>query len=170
VRREGAALLDRHGPVVWSRRFGPDQTEWAMSALPLGGYVKMLDSRDPGTAPDDSKDLAREFTRQNVWKRIAIVAAGPVANFILAIVAHGRLFIGGKEEPGTRLRGMAESTAVYQAGVRGGDAVTAVNGKEVRSWTELRWEIVRAAMDKRAAELELLRRRRRTLPCDPARE
>jgi regulator of sigma E protease len=143
------------GRIVWSRRFGPDQTEWAISALPIGGYVKMLDARDPSTAPTDSKDLAHEFTRQSVWKRIAIVAAGPVANFILAIVVMAAVYVGGKEEPGTRLRGMAESTAVYQAGVRGGDAVTAVNGKEVRSWTELRWEIVRAAMDKRAAELAL---------------
>jgi regulator of sigma E protease len=47
------------GKVVWSRRFGPDQTEWAVSALPLGGYVKMLDSRDPTWAPVGREDLAR---------------------------------------------------------------------------------------------------------------
>ena len=143
------------GRVVWSRRFGPDQTEWAISALPLGGYVKMLDARDPSTAPTDEKDLAREFTRQNVWKRIAIVAAGPLANFLLAIVVIAGLYMSGKDEPGTRLRAMPETSAVYLAGVRGGDAVTAVNGREVQSWAELRWELVRAALDKRAAELEL---------------
>jgi regulator of sigma E protease len=141
------------GRVVWSRRFGPDQTEWAISALPLGGYVKMLDARDPSTAPVGDQDLDREFTRQSVWKRIAIVAAGPLANFILAIVVTAAVYMGGKDEPGTRLRGMADTSAVYQAGVRGGDAITAVNGRAVLSWTELRWEIVRAAMDKRAAEL-----------------
>ncbi|MDB5747056.1 MAG: rseP, partial [Massilia sp.] len=54
------------GKVVWSRRFGPDQTEWAVSALPLGGYVQMLDSRDPQTAPKDEKESARDFMRQNV--------------------------------------------------------------------------------------------------------
>jgi len=143
------------GRIVWSRRFGPDQTEWAISALPIGGYVKMLDARDPSTAPTDDKDLAREFTRQNVWKRIAIVAAGPIANFLLAIVVIAAIYVSGKDEPGTRLRGMAETSAVYQAGVRGGDAVTAVDGDPVQSWTELRWAMVRAALDKRAAELTL---------------
>ncbi|NIA52586.1 RIP metalloprotease RseP [Massilia sp. TW-1] len=143
------------GRIVWSRRFGPDQTEWAISALPIGGYVKMLDARDPATAPTNDADLPREFTRQNVWKRIAIVAAGPVANFILAIFLMAALFMHGKEEPGTRLRPMAPASAVYQAGVRGGDVVTAVNGRPVQSWTELRWELVRAAVDKHAAELAL---------------
>ena len=143
------------GRIVWSRRFGPDQTEWAISALPIGGYVKMLDARDPTTAPTNDADLPREFTRQNVWKRIAIVAAGPIANFILAIVVMAALFMHGKEEPGTRLRAMPEASAVYKAGVRCGDVVTAVNGKPVQSWTELRWEIVRAAIDKHAVELTL---------------
>jgi regulator of sigma E protease len=143
------------GRIVWSRRFGPDQTEWAISALPIGGYVKMLDARDPTTGPIADQDAAREFTRQSVWKRIAIVAAGPLANFLLAIVVMGLLFMHGKQEPGTRLRAMAPATAVYQAGVRGGDSVVAVNGRPVQSWTELRWEIVRAAIDKQPADLEL---------------
>jgi len=143
------------GRVVWSRRFGPDGTEWAVSALPIGGYVKMLDARDPSTGPIDEQDRAREFTGQNVWKRIAIVAAGPIANFLLAIVVLAGLFMHGKDEPGTRLRPMAQTTAAYQAGVRGGDQVSAVNGRPVQSWTELRWEIVRAAMDKRDADLQM---------------
>ena len=143
------------GRVVWSRRFGPDQTEWAVSALPIGGYVKMLDKRDPTTGPVADADLAREFTGQNVWKRIAIVAAGPIANFLLAIVVIAGLYMHGKDEPGTRLRAMAPETVAYQAGIRGGDAVTAVNGRPVQAWTELRWEIIRAAMDKREAELQL---------------
>jgi regulator of sigma E protease len=143
------------GRIVWSRRFGPDQTEWAISALPIGGYVKMLDARDPATGPIADRDAAREFTRQSVWKRIAIVAAGPIANFLLAILVMAALFMHGKEEPGTRLRAMAPAAVAYQAGMRGGDSITAVNGRPVQSWTELRWEIVRAAMDKRAAEFEL---------------
>jgi len=143
------------GRVVWSRRFGPDQTEWAVSALPIGGYVKMLDARDPATGPIPDADRAREFTGQNVWKRIAIVAAGPVANFLLAIVVIAALYMHGKDEPGTRLRAMAPDTVVYQAGIRGGDAVSAVDGRAIVAWTELRWAIIRAAMDKRAAELEL---------------
>jgi regulator of sigma E protease len=73
------------GRVVWSRRFGADQTEWAVSILPIGGYVKLVDSRDPASAPVDASEEAREFTRQSVWKRIAIIAAGPAVNFIVAI-------------------------------------------------------------------------------------
>jgi regulator of sigma E protease len=143
------------GRVVWSRRFGPDQTEWAVSILPVGGYVKLVDSRDPGSAPVDAGEEAREFTRQNVWKRIAIIAAGPAVNFIVAIVLMAGLFMVGKEEPGTRLRAMQPNTAAYVAGMRGGDAVSAVNGKAVDTWGDLRWELVQAAMDKREAELQL---------------
>ncbi|QJE01761.1 RIP metalloprotease RseP [Massilia forsythiae] len=143
------------GRVVWSRRFGADQTEWALSLLPFGGYVKMVDSRDPDCAPRDAAEAAREFTRQNVWKRIAIIAAGPITNFILAIGLLAALFMVGKDEPGTRLRAMAPDTPAYVAGMRGGDAVLAVNGKPVQSWSDLRWEIGQAAVDKREAELTL---------------
>ena len=64
-------------------------TEYVISALPLGGYVKMLDERE-GFVPDDQKHLA--FNRKPVLQRIAIVAAGPIANFLLAIVAYWFLF------------------------------------------------------------------------------
>ena len=143
------------GKVVWSRRFGPDQTEWAVSALPLGGYVKMLDARDPDAPPMAGEDLKREFTRQGVWRRIAIVAAGPLANFVLAIVIFTGLSMSGTVEPSTRLRAVAETSAAYGAGLRGGEKVTAVNGKPVAGWTELRWEIMQAIVDKREARLDV---------------
>jgi regulator of sigma E protease len=143
------------GKVVWSRRFGPDQTEWAVSMLPLGGYVKMLDARDPDAPAMDQADLQREFTRQNVWRRIAIVAAGPLANFLLAIVLFAGLAMAGTVEPSTKLRAPAEKSVAYQAGLRGGEKVAAVNGKEVASWTELRWEIMQAIVDKRDARLDV---------------
>lgn len=143
------------GRVVWSRRFGKDQTEWAVSMLPLGGYVKMLDARDPETAPTDDADLDREFTRQNVWKRIAIVAAGPLANFLLAIGLMAALYMHGVDEPSARLREVAVASQAAKAGVRGGDTVVAVNGNPVRSWIELRWQVMQAAIDKADARLEL---------------
>ena len=71
------------GRVIAARRFGRDGTEWALSAIPLGGYVKMADERE-GDVP--AADLPRAFNRQNVWKRIAIVAAGPPANLLLAVL------------------------------------------------------------------------------------
>jgi regulator of sigma E protease len=143
------------GKVVWSRRFGPDQTEWAVSMLPLGGYVKMLDARDPDAPAMDEADLRREFTRQSVWRRIAIVAAGPLANFLLAIILFAALAMAGTVEPSTKLRAPAEKSLAYQAGLRGGEKVAAVNGKAVASWTELRWEIMQAIVDKRDARLDV---------------
>lgn len=141
------------GKVLWSRRVGPDQTEWALSALPLGGYVQFLDSRDPATAPTSEADRARDFVRQNVWKRIAIVAAGPTANFLLAIALFAALFLHGVEEPGTKLRPMAENTPAYAAGLRGGDSVVVVNGEAVAGWSDLRWQITHMAIEKTDAKL-----------------
>src|SRR3990172_8377536 len=71
------------GRVLASRRYGRDQTEWAVAAFPLGGYVKMLDEREGEVGP---QDLARAFNRQSVYRRTVIVAAGPAANFLLAIL------------------------------------------------------------------------------------
>ncbi|HEU4373727.1 MAG TPA: RIP metalloprotease RseP [Telluria sp.] len=144
------------GKVVWSRRFGPDQTEWAVSMLPLGGYVKMLDARDPDAPAMNEADLSREFTRQTVWRRIAIVAAGPLANFLLAIVLFAGLAMAGTVEPSTKLRAPAEQSAAYQAGLRGGEKVAAVNGKPVAGWTELRWEVMQAIVDKHDARLDVV--------------
>jgi regulator of sigma E protease len=143
------------GKIVWSRRFGRDQTEWAISALPIGGYVKMLDKRDPSTAPADDSELAREFTSQTALKRMAIIAAGPAANFLLAIIVFAALFMHGVLEPTARLAAGNQASAAWRAGIRGGDTVVAVNGDAVRSWPELHWQILSAAVDKREANLEL---------------
>jgi regulator of sigma E protease len=146
------------GNVVWSRRFGKDQTEWAISALPLGGYVKMLDAREGNLDDLPASDLAREFTRQNVWKRIAIVAAGPLANFLLAIAVLTALFMHGVPEPATRLRAVLEQTSAHQAGLLGGDTVLAVNGNPVAGWSEMSWELMQAVLkQKPTVELQLER-------------
>jgi regulator of sigma E protease len=136
------------GKVVWSRRFGPDQTEWAISALPLGGYVKMLDAREGELSGLPEADLKREFTRQNVWKRIAIVAAGPAANFLIAIVLFAGLFMHGIEEPSSKISVRAAASAAAQAGLQSGDVITAINDQPVQVWSELRWQFIQAAIDK----------------------
>ncbi|WP_332851625.1 RIP metalloprotease RseP [Duganella sp. S19_KUP01_CR8] len=153
------------GKVVWSRRFGPDQTEWAVSALPLGGYVKMLDSREGDLGDLPPEDLKREFTRQNVWKRIAIVAAGPLANFLIAIVLFAGLYMHGVEEPTSKISVRANEvataasvpTAAWSAGLRSGDVVTAVNEQPVAVWSELRWNLIQAAIDKQEARIAVER-------------
>jgi regulator of sigma E protease len=142
------------GKVVWSRRVGPDQTEWAISALPLGGYVKMLDGRETDVSGLPPEELKREFTRQNVWKRIAIVAAGPLANFLIAIVLFAGLFMHGIEEPSSKISVRASTSAAALAGMRTGDTVTSINGQQIASWSDLRWELIQAAVDKTEARIE----------------
>jgi regulator of sigma E protease len=143
------------GKVIFSRRFGPDQTEWAVSALPLGGYVKMLDAREQDLANLSAEDLKREFTRQTVWRRIAIVAAGPIANFLLAILIFAGLYSYGIPEPTTKLRAVPERSIAYQAGLRGGELITAVNGEPVEIWSDLRWKLIQLAVEKKPAQLDV---------------
>ncbi|CAG2143956.1 RIP metalloprotease RseP [Cupriavidus numazuensis] len=127
---------------------GRDHTEWTVAAIPLGGYVKMLDERerDPEhDAPIDPAELPRAFNRQSVGKRFIIVAAGPLANFALAIVLYFGLFTGGMREPAPILATPAAGTMAAEAGVREGDRVLSLqaNGREeaVRSWNELRMAV-----------------------------
>lgn len=145
------------GKIVYSRRVGPDQTEWAISILPFGGYVKMLDAREQDLAGLSADELKREFTRQSVWKRIAIVAAGPLANFILAIVVFAGLYSYGIPEPTTRLRTVPEKTVAYDAGLRGGELISSVNGEPVAIWSDLRWKVMQLALEKNVARLDVQR-------------
>lgn len=130
------------GRILWSRRFGRDGTEWALSAVPMGGYVKMADEREGPVAP---ADLPRAFNRQKVWKRIAIVAAGPVANLLLAVALFAATFIAGV--PGQRavLADPPAGSAAAAAGVREGDLVVAVDGTPVQSLQDLRWRLLAAS-------------------------
>ena len=145
------------GKVVFSRRLGRDQTEWAISILPLGGYVKMLDAREQDVSALTAQELQREFTRQNVWRRIAIVVAGPLANFMLAIAIFSALYVYGTPEPVARLRAVAENTAAYQAGLRGGELSVAVNDEPVQIWADLRWKLIQLTLEKTPARLQVQR-------------
>ncbi|MEO8408038.1 MAG: RIP metalloprotease RseP, partial [Oxalobacteraceae bacterium] len=145
------------GKVIFSRRFGADQTEWVISALPLGGYVKMLDAREQNLDEFPAQDRQREFTSQNVWKRIAIVAAGPISNFILAILLFASLYVHGVPEPIAQIRIVPEQSVAYEAGLRGGERVTAINGEAIELWSDLRWKMVQLAVEKSAAKLNISR-------------
>ncbi|MBP0589091.1 RIP metalloprotease RseP [Paraburkholderia sp. LEh10] len=132
-----------------SRKTG---TEWTIAALPLGGYVKMLDEREEG-APIAPADLPYAFNRQSVGKRIAIVAAGPIANFILAVVLFAAVFATGVTEPAAIVAAPAADTVAARAGFDGGEKVVAVRDADggesepVRSWSDLRWKLLGAAFD-----------------------
>ncbi|HEY9397339.1 MAG TPA: RIP metalloprotease RseP, partial [Burkholderiales bacterium] len=141
------------GSPLFARKLGRDQTEWAIAAIPLGGYVKMVDERE-GQVP--TADLPRAFNRQNVWKRFAIVAAGPVANFLLAIALYAALFIGGVQELKPIAGAPAANSIAAAAGVQNGDTVQAVNGESVRSWQDVRWLLLEFAFDRESATLDVL--------------
>ena len=141
------------GRLVWSRRLGRDRTEWALSAIPLGGYVKMADEREGHV---DRADLPRAFNRQSVWRRIAIVAAGPFANLLLAVLLFAGTYAAGIPGQHALLAEPPASTAAAAADIRAGDRVVAVDGEPVGSWQELRWRIVRA-QGNAAVDLSLAR-------------
>jgi regulator of sigma E protease len=143
------------GRVIWSKRFGRDQTEWALSVLPLGGYVKMLDVRDHD-GEIAAEDMPREFTSQTVGKRIAIVIAGPLANFLLAIAILAGVYVHGMPEPVARVA-VAESSSAQRAGLQQGDLITEVNGESVRSWAEFRWQLIQAVMREQSVRLTVQR-------------
>jgi len=130
------------GRVIWSRRVGRDGTEWAISALPLGGYVKMVDEREGEVLP---LDRPRAFNRQSVWKRSAIVAAGPLANLLLAVLLFTGTYLVGI--PGQRavLAPPPAASPAAAAGLVEGDVVLAVDDTSVRSWQDLRWRLLRAS-------------------------
>lgn len=130
----------------WTR--GADNTEFTLSSIPLGGYVKMLDEREGEVA---ASELPRAFNRQRLSKRAAIVAAGPAANLLLAVVLFAVVALVGVREPVAILGAPPAQSAAAVAGVQGGERVVAVaqDGAQepVQSWTGLRWTLLNAAMN-----------------------
>ncbi|EGJ12247.1 RIP metalloprotease RseP [Rubrivivax benzoatilyticus] len=145
------------GRVLFSRVRGADRTEFVVCALPLGGYVKMLDERE---APVARHELHRAFNRQPLSRRAAIVVAGPAANLLLAVLLYAAAHWIGIEEPKAVLGTPPAGSAVEAAGLRAGDWVRAVSRDgqswdEVDSMTDLRWQVTQAAMQGRSLELEV---------------
>jgi len=126
------------GKPFWSRtdRHG---TEFAVAAIPLGGYVKMLDERE-GPVPNEQLDQA--FNRKNVWQRIAIVAAGPLANFLLAIVAYWAIFVVGTTTVAPLVGDVTPASPAAKAGFERGDEIVAIQGESVRAWDEINLKLV----------------------------
>ena len=132
---------------------GKDGTEWVLAVFPLGGYVKMF-----GEGSDDEveeHESHRAFNRKSVGRRFAIVAAGPLANLLLAIVLYWGLYVGGSDElrPLIAPAAEVEVSLAHDAGVRDGDLVLSVNGDEVKSWQDLRWALLRYAIDREEVRL-----------------
>ena len=121
------------GKVLWSWR-DKQGTEYALAALPLGGYVKMLDEREGDVAPED-RHLA--FNNKTVWQRIAIVAAGPLANFLLAILLFWILLLQGQRDLIPVIDSVAPGSVAAQAGLEKGQEIVAVDGLATPTWQAL---------------------------------
>ena len=141
------------GRMVWQKRLGRDQTVWAISLFPLGGYVKMLDERE-GEVPADEQH--RAFNRQSVGERSVIVAAGPLANFALAIVLYWAIFMVGSQELLPILGKPPAGTPAAMATISNGDQVRAVDGRFVATWNDLRWLLLQKAAEQESVELEII--------------
>ena len=141
------------GRVIWQKRLGRDQTEWALSIFPLGGYVKMLDEREGDVAPEEA---ARAFNRQSVGKRSLIVAAGPVANFVLAILLYWMVFMQGSNELLPILGTPPEGSPAAAASIQNGEQVRSVDGQAVATWDDFRWLLLQKAVDQESVDLEVI--------------
>jgi regulator of sigma E protease len=140
------------GTPLWRRRLGADQTEWVIAAFPLGGYVKMLDEREGDVAPQEQH---RAFNRQSVYRRIAIVAAGPVANFVLAIAVYWAVFLHGVPGMKPVLGAALPATPAAQAGFAAGETILRIGDQPVQTWEDVRWALLEQAVDKGSVTLEV---------------
>jgi len=132
------------GRPIFAKRFSPGGTEWVVAALPLGGYVKMLDEREGQVAP---QELPLAFNRKSVWRRIVIVAAGPVANFLLAIALYWVLFVSGVPDARPVIAKPPAQSIAAMAGLERGDTLVRINGEAIESWQEARWRLLQLAVD-----------------------
>jgi len=140
------------GRVIWSRRYGRDQTEWAISAFPLGGYVKMLDEREGEVAP---QDLARAFNRQSVHRRCVIVVAGPAANFVLAILLYWLIYMHGVPGLSPVIGAVAPGSPAAAAQFAPGETLIKIGPQAVATWQDARWLLLKHAVEKSVIVLEV---------------
>ncbi|MCT9809149.1 RIP metalloprotease RseP [Acidovorax sp. Be4] len=134
-------------------------TEFVLAAFPLGGYVRMLDEREAPVAPEE-RHLA--FNNQSLRARAAIVAAGPAANLLLAVLLYASVNWLGVQEPKPYLASPAAGSLAQKAGLRGAELVQAVARGEgpwepVVSFDELRWVLARSALEGQDVRLEIVR-------------
>ncbi|MET1117080.1 MAG: RIP metalloprotease RseP [Comamonas sp.] len=141
----------------WTPKGSP--TEFVLAVFPLGGYVRMLDEREGAVAPEE-RHLA--FNNKPLRSRAAIVAAGPAANLLLAVLLYAGVNWIGIEEPQPYLASPAAGSLAQAAGLRGGERVQAVARGDgplepVQSFDEVRWALARAALEGENARLEIMR-------------
>ena len=154
------------GKPLWQKTFGRDKTEFILAAIPLGGFVKMLDEREleaereenPQVVPIhfSEADLNRAFNRQAVWKRMLIVCAGPAANLLLAIALYWLLFMQGVAGVRPIVGEVAENSLAAQASLKKGVLIQRIAGEPIKSWQDARWILLEKSMAGKPVELETI--------------
>ncbi len=140
------------GKPLWIRKAGTDQTEYALAAIPLGGYVKMLDEREGEV---EEHELPRAFNRQSVSKRFAIVFAGPAFNFIFAIMAYSLMYMSGVSGIKPYIGDVTYPSVAYSAGIQKKDLILSINGIETPSWEKARLTLLHEAVDGSVLNLKI---------------
>ena len=138
------------GKPLYKRNFSKDKTEFVIAAIPLGGYVKMLDEREGEV---DAADIDRAFNRQHVAKRFAIVFAGPFFNFIFAVFAYWVMFVNGTPGITPVVGEVIKNSPAEIAGLQTGDKIVSINGVETPIWDVALNEFVPVVLAKMKAEL-----------------
>lgn len=147
ARRVGVKVLRfavGFGKVLWSHQKNADSTEYVLCAIPLGGYVKMVDEREGEV---DAKDLPFAFNRQPLWARFAIVAAGPLFNLLLALVLFWSVLVIGETGMKPVLGKVPENTLAFASGFVEGDQIIAIADKQTPTWTETMSRLIALALD-----------------------
>jgi len=139
------------GRPLW-RRMDSKGTEFAVSAIPLGGYVKLLDERE---GPVADADLSAAYNRKPIWQRILVLLAGPVANFLFAVAAYWVLFVAGVPALKPVLGDVAPDSVAARAGLVKGDEVVAVAKRETGSREAVVLAILDRVMEGGTIELEV---------------
>lgn len=132
------------GKVIWKYQKDSSATEYVLSAIPLGGYVKMVDEREGDVAPED---LPYAFSRKPLWARSAIVAAGPIFNLVLAVLLYWLVFMMGETGMRPVVGTVAPTTLAAQAGFVEGEEIVSVNGIKTPTWRETMETLFASAMD-----------------------
>ena len=132
------------GKPIYYRTFGPDNSLFVIGILPLGGYVRMLDERE-GTVPEE--ELPRAFNRQSLGVRTAVVAAGPLANFLLAFFLYIAVFSFGAYDSRAIIDEVAANSPAMQAGFQHGDEIYAIDGQRVHGSKQTILAIIESALD-----------------------
>ncbi len=147
------------GTPLWRFNGKKDNTEFVIASIPLGGYVKMLDEREGDVADNE---LHRAFNRQSVYKRFAIVFAGPFVNFIFAVFAFWLMFVIGVQGVKPVMGKLSPESIAWQSGLRSGDQIVAVDGSQTPTLSAVYEQLLAAFLDRQPVSLTLSDQRKIT--------